>query len=136
MISKKSLISISGRQQVISKKNLHPKTVMKSSFSPQELRKYRGQTPIWVSIYTPVAPSLLISSRHSPRLGGHNFCLGRTSGHLGGHGPGMPPVAPGLLCCKLICIDTSLCYLKGGIKCLYYYYYYYRFTLTNLQSFN
>ena len=35
------------------------------------------------------APNLLISSRHSPRLGGHNFCLGGTA-------PVCPPVAPGL----------------------------------------
>ena len=54
-------------------------------------------TPIWASICTPVAPSLLISSGHSPCLGGHNFRLGGTSSHLGGHGPGMPPVAPGLV---------------------------------------
>ena len=30
-------------------------------------------------------------------LGGHNFCLGGPSSHLEGHGPGMPPVAPGLV---------------------------------------
>ena len=52
---------------------------MKSGVSPQKLQKYRWQTPIWASIGTPVAPSLLISSGHSPRLwGGHNI-------HLGGH---------------------------------------------------
>ena len=39
---------------------------MTSDVSPQK-------TPIWASICTPVAPSLLISSGHSPRLGGHNF---------------------------------------------------------------
>ena len=57
---------------------------MKSGVSPQKFQKYRWRTPIWASICTPVAPSLLISSGHSPRLGG-------TSSHLGGHGPGMPP---------------------------------------------
>ena len=74
---------------------------MKSGVSPQKLQNYRWQTPFWASICTPVAPSLLISSGHSPRLGGHNFRLGGTSSHLGGHGPGMPPrpVAPGLVRC-------------------------------------
>ena len=73
------------------KKGLHPKNVMKSGVSTQKLRKYRWQTPIRASICTPVAPSLLISSGHSPRMGGHNFHLGGTSSHLGGYGPGMPP---------------------------------------------
>ena len=67
----------------------------KSSFSPQNVRKYQWQTPIWASICTPAAPSLEISLGHSPRLGGHNFCLGGTSSHLGGHGPGMPPRGAG-----------------------------------------
>ena len=58
------------------KKGLHPKNVTKSGVSPQK-------TIIWASICAPEAPSLLISSGHSPRLGG-------TSSHLGGHGPGMP----------------------------------------------
>ena len=48
----------------------------------------RSQTLIWASICTPVAPSLLISSGHSPRLGGHSF-------HLGGHSPEMPPGGAG-----------------------------------------
>ena len=48
------------------------------------------------SINQSIAPSLLISSARSPRLRGHNFCLGGTNSRLGGHGPGMPPVAPGL----------------------------------------
>ena len=69
----------------IKKKGLHPKNVTKSAVSPQK-------TPIWASICTPVAPSLLISSGHSPRLEGHNFRLGGTSSQLGGHGPGMPPL--------------------------------------------
>ena len=84
------------------KKDVHPQNVMKSGVCPQKLRKYRWQTPIWASICTPVAPSLLISSGHSPHLGGHNFCLGGTSSHLGGtsshlggHGPGMPPRGAG-----------------------------------------
>ena len=66
---------------------------MKSGVSPQKLQKYRWQTPIWTSICTPVAPSLLISSEHSPRLGGHNFRLGgtSTSSHLGGTAPECPP---------------------------------------------
>ena len=56
---------------------LYPENVMKSVVSPQK-------TPIWASIYTPVAPILLISSGRSPRLGGHIF-------HLGGQGPSKPP---------------------------------------------
>ena len=59
------------------KKSLHPKNVVKSGVSPQKLQKYRWQTPIWASICTPVAPSLLISSEHSPRLGGHKQSFGR-----------------------------------------------------------
>ena len=70
------------------KKGLHPKNVMKSGVRPKKLRNYRWQTPIWASICTLVAPSLLISSGHSPRLGG-------TSSHLGCHGPDMPPRGAG-----------------------------------------
>ena len=72
------------------KKGLHPKNVTKSGVSPQK-------TLIWTSICAPEATSLLISSGHSPRLGEHNFCLGGTSSQLGGHGRGLPPVAPGLV---------------------------------------
>ena len=63
---------------------------MKSGVSPQKLRKYWWQTPFWASICTPIAPSLLISSRHSPRLGG-----GGHKQSFGGHGPGMPPRGAG-----------------------------------------
>ena len=52
---------------------------MKSGVSPQK-------TPIWASIYIPVAPSQLISSGHSPHLeGGHKQSFG------GEHRSGMPP---------------------------------------------
>ena len=81
----------------LQKKSLHPKIVMQSGVSPQKLQKYCWQTPIWASICTPVALSLIISARHSPRLAGHNFHLGGTSSQLGGLGPGMPPRAPGLV---------------------------------------
>ena len=64
----------------LQKKGLHPKNVTKSGVSPQK-------TLIWTSICAPEAPSLLISSGHSPRL----------SSQLRGHGPGMLPVAPGLI---------------------------------------
>ena len=64
---------------------------MKSGVSPQKLRKYRWQTPIWASICTSVAPSLLISSGNSPRLGGHNFRLG---GHKQSFGGARPQTAP------------------------------------------
>ena len=63
---------------------------MKSGVSPQKLQKYRWQTPIWASICTPVSspePVNFFGAQSS--LGGHNF-------RLGGHSPGMPPVAPGL----------------------------------------
>ena len=55
------------------KKGLRPKSFMKSGVSPPKLRKSGRKTAIWesqASICTPVAPSLLISSGHSPRLGG------------------------------------------------------------------
>ena len=76
-------------QKEKTKKGLHPKNVTKSGVSPQK-------TVIWTSICTPEARSLLISSGHKPRLGGTIFVWGGTSSQLGGHGPGMPPVAPGL----------------------------------------
>ena len=59
---------------------------MQSGVSPQKL-----QTPIWASISTPVAPSLLISSGHSPRLRGHNFHL---VGHKQSDGGARPRNAP------------------------------------------
>ena len=76
------------------KKGLHLKSVLKSGFSPQNLRKYQWQTPIWASICTPAAPSLKISSGHSPRLGGHKFCLGAQA-VIWGAWPGMPPRGAG-----------------------------------------
>ena len=100
---------LSGRKQVISKKKkgLHPKYVMKSGVSPQKLQKYRWQTPIWASICIPVAPSLLISSGHCPRLGGHKQSFG-------GHGPEMPPVAPGLDSLKIHLIQIAVNYEIGN----------------------
>ena len=73
------------------KKGLHPKNVMRSGVSPQKLRKYRWQTPIWASICTTVAPSLLISSGHSSRLGRHNFCLGARAAIWGARPRNAPP---------------------------------------------
>ena len=70
---------------------------MKSGVSPQKLRKYRWQTQIWASICTPVAPSLLISSVHSPRLGGAQSPFGGAQAVIWeGTAPECPPVAPGL----------------------------------------
>ena len=58
---------------------------MKSDVSPQT-------TPIWASICTPVAPSLLISSGHSPRLGGAQFSFGGAQAVIwGGTAPVCPP---------------------------------------------
>ena len=61
---------------------------MKSVVSSQK-------TPIWDSICTPEAPSLLISSGHSPRLGGNNFRLGGHKQSFGGGTAGMPPRGAG-----------------------------------------
>ena len=73
---------------------------MKSGVSPQKLPKYERYTPIWespASICTPIAPSLLISSGHSPRLKGHNFRLGGAQAVIWGDtAPECPPLAPGL----------------------------------------
>ena len=79
------------------KKDVHPQNVMKSGVCPQKLRKYRWQTPIWASICTPVAPSLLISSGHSPHLGGGTiFVWGAQAVIWGGTAPECLPVAPGM----------------------------------------
>ena len=64
---------------------------MTSGVSPQKLRKYRWQIPIWASICSPVTPSQLISSGRSPRLEGHNFRLG---GHKQSFGVARPRNAP------------------------------------------
>ena len=68
---------------------------MKSGVSPQKLRKCRWQTPIWASICTPGAPSLLISAGHSPRLRMHNFRLGRHKQSFGGARPRNAPRGAG-----------------------------------------
>ena len=73
------------------KKGLRSKNFMKFGVSPQKLRKYGWQTLIWASICTLVAPSLLISSGHNPRLGRLNFCLG---GHKQSFGGGTAPECP------------------------------------------
>ena len=66
------------------KKGPYPKNFMKSSVSPQKLREYGWITPISVNF---------LGAQSS--LGGHTF-------RLGGHGPGMPPMAPGL---QYLCSD-------------------------------
>ena len=66
---------------------------MKSGVSPQKQQKYGWQTPIWASICTPVAQSLLISSGRSPRLGGTIFIWRGTSSQLGGARPRNVPRA-------------------------------------------
>ena len=73
----------------LQKKDL-PKNVMKFDVSPQK-------TQIWASICTPVAPSLLISSGHSPRLGrGTIFVWGVQAVIWGGTAQVCLPVAQGL----------------------------------------
>ena len=64
----------------LQKNGLHPENFMKS-----------WQTPIWASFCTPVAPILLISWGHSPRLGEHNF---RLKGHEQSFGGARPRNAP------------------------------------------
>ena len=65
---------------------------MKSGVRPKKLRKYRWQTPIWASICTAVAPSQLISSGHSPRLGEAQFLFGGAQAVIwGGTAPVCPP---------------------------------------------
>ena len=66
------------------KKGLYPKNVTKSGVS---LLK----TPILASICAPEALSLLISSGHSPRLGGNNFRLGGHKQSVGGTRPRYAP---------------------------------------------
>ena len=88
------------------KKDFRPKSFMKSGESTKTTKKqFLLANSRAVNINLGVLGLDLHSSSpepvnffgHSPRLGGgHNFCLGGTSSHLGGHGPGMPPVAPGL----------------------------------------
>ena len=73
----------SGRKQVISKKKRSPS---------QKRHKIWCQSTKNTNLDLDLhSPSLLISSGHSPRLGGIIFVWGGTSSQLGGHGPGMPP---------------------------------------------
>ena len=92
----------------LKKKGSHPKNVMKSGVSPQ---KYRWQTPTWASICTPVAPSLLISSGHSPSLGGHKQSFG-------GHGHGMPSrgAGPANRQSRSVCLFYCLHFLNNQPK--------------------
>ena len=72
---------------------------MKSGVSPQKLQKYGRQTRIWefqASICIPITPSLLISSGHSPRLGGTIFVWGAQAVIWGARPRNAPPVALGL----------------------------------------
>ena len=87
----------SGRKQVISGKK---------KSSSQKCHEIRCQSSQFTKI--PVANTNLGLDLHSnspepvnffgvqSSLGGTIFVWGGTSSHLGGHGPGMPPVAPGL----------------------------------------
>ena len=89
---------------------------MKSGVSPQKLRKYGRKTPIWEpysSICISIAPSQLISSGHSPRLGGHNF-------RLGGPGPGMLPLGAGPEWIKKYRIELSIKHSIQRKKIMYY----------------
>ena len=110
-----------GNQVISKKKCLHPKNVTKYGVSPQK-------TLIWTSIWAPEAPSLLISSGHSPRLGGHNFRLGEHKQSVGGAQavswggtvPICPPVAPGLLDASLPSTSFRLLLNTYCVKCSCY----------------
>ena len=64
---------------------------MKSGVSPQKLQKYRWQAPIWASTCTPGAPSPLISSGNSTRLGGTIFVWGAQEVIWGARSRNVPP---------------------------------------------
>ena len=102
----------------LQRKGLQPKNIIKSGVGPQKSRKYRWQTPIWASICTPVAPSLLISSGHSTRLWGTIFVWGGTSSHFAGTARNAPrgagPAAVGY--CAIISQLCLLCHSK--LQCL------------------
>ena len=89
----------SGRKQVISKKK--KVFIPKIRFQSTKFTKIPvWQTPVWASICTPAAPSLEISSGHSPCLGGTIFVGGAQAVIWGGTAPVCPPVAPGLTCTR------------------------------------
>ena len=67
-----------------------PKVLWKPVQVHKNNKNTGGKHQFSASICTPVAPSLLISSGHSPRLGRHNFRLGGHKQSFGGHGPGIP----------------------------------------------
>ena len=102
MVRSKDSKGFSGRNRKF-KQFFRPKTgdlqktkKRSSSQKRHEIRCQSTKNQFGPRFCTPVAPSLLISSGHCPRLGGHNFRLGGTSSHLGGTAPVCPPVAPGL----------------------------------------
>ena len=86
------------------KKGLHPKNVMKFGVSPQK-------SLYWASICTPVAPSLLISSGHSPRLGGHKQSFGGARPRYAHRGAGSASINQSYLFChKIKTIIHEICY--------------------------
>ena len=103
----------SGRKQVTSKKKVF--TEISRDF-PAEIGissgfsrfKFTKNTNLGLDLRSK-APNLLISSRYSPRLGGHNFRLGRAQAvSWGGTAPVCPPGAPGLACGNEIKAKTSI----------------------------
>ena len=89
---------VSDDQKKKQKKGLRPKSFMKSGVSPQKLQKYGRQTRIWesqASICIPITPSLLISSGHSPRLGGTIFVWGAQAVIWGARPRNAPPRGAG-----------------------------------------
>ena len=77
------------------KKGLRPKSFIKSGVNPQKITKIRAvntNLECQASICTPKAPSLLISSGHSPRLGGRIFVWGAQALIWGGTAPECPPL--------------------------------------------
>ena len=106
-------VPISTNSEVKTKKGLRPKIyanfhescgaatkqlvfIAKSTKKQFLLTSFRVMTSILASNCTPVAPSLLISSGHKPRLRMHNSRLGGHKHWFGRHDSEIPPVALGL----------------------------------------
>ena len=86
------------------KKCLHRNNVTKSGVSPQK-------TLIWTSICAPEASSLLISSGHSPRLGGHKQSVG---GARPRYAPPWRRVWVNAVFRKFYCFPICYCYLASA----------------------
>ena len=87
------------KDQKKEKKRSRPKSFMKSGVSSKITKIWAVNTNLGVlglDLHSSSPEPVNFFGAQSSLGGGHNFRLGGTSSHLGGHGPGMPPVAPGL----------------------------------------